>query len=183
MNSELIQRLTEAHNKVLERAYSMVPNFRNVGNIPLFIAKLPPRTVGLATTNRLTGVYFVQLNRSMVTEANEETFVKEIIPHEVAHLLTNFLYPRVKQAHGPEWKSVCRALGGNPSRTCNSLEGVELKRNKVKRYVYSNEAGDLHLTAQQHAKCQIGYAFLNKKAPGVRWKAEHFTGQVVSVQR
>jgi len=183
MNSELISRLQVAFDACMEKAYIMVPGFRSLGTIPMNIAKLPPRTVGLATFSRLYGIYKVELNQAMVTEANEKTFIDEIIPHEIAHILTNFLYPRVKQAHGPEWKAVCRALGGNSSRTCNSLAGVTVKRNMVKRYLYKNEGGELYLTAQQHAKCQTGYAFLNKKAPGNRWRAGDFTGQVLSIQR
>ncbi|MEP1383406.1 MAG: SprT-like domain-containing protein, partial [Paraglaciecola sp.] len=41
----------------------------------------------------------------VLLEDNQETFINEVIPHEVSHLLTYSLFGRVKP-HGKEWQSI-----------------------------------------------------------------------------
>ena len=47
---------------------------------------------------------------------NEELFIKQTVTHEIAHLITHFIYPHAK-AHGYEWKRIMVVLGAEPSRT------------------------------------------------------------------
>ena len=62
---------------------------------------------GLAACN---GSY-VSFNLT-VAENFPDPFINTII-HEVAHLATFKLRPYAKQAHGPEFRAICTALGGS----------------------------------------------------------------------
>lgn len=82
------------------------------------------------------------------------------IVHEVAHLVTFKVFPRAKQAHGPEFKRVMMMLGvANPTR-CHSYDVSGLKRyNTVKRFEYKCEYGCVHtLTVRRHNAAMEGSA-------------------------
>lgn len=71
------------------------------------------------------GYAYMRSNRIELNEqlflANEETFFKDIIVHECAHLIQYVKYPRAKQAHGPEFKYIMVGLGSNPDR-CHTMD-------------------------------------------------------------
>lgn len=51
---------------------------------------------------------------------NVEEYEKNIIPHEVGHLIVNRIYGRGNvRSHGKEWQDVVRFIGGNAARTHN----------------------------------------------------------------
>jgi SprT protein len=64
------------------------------------------------------GENHVQLNPVLLTE-NFESFLSDVIPHEVAHLAA-YVKWNVRD-HGEQWKSVMRAFGLKPNR-CHSLD-------------------------------------------------------------
>jgi hypothetical protein len=81
----------------------------------------------------------------------------DVIPHEVAHAVC-FLTGAGK-GHDRHWRSVCRMLGGNASRTCNLDAATRVamseepgqRRNRY--YILSNAAGVLeYLTGVQHKR-------------------------------
>jgi SprT protein len=43
--------------------------------------------------------------------SNIDNFFFDTIPHEVAHILVEILYPLVKQDHGKEWRDIMHKLG------------------------------------------------------------------------
>jgi predicted SprT family Zn-dependent metalloprotease len=55
----------------------------------------------------------IDVNMILLQE-NPEAFITEIIPHEVAHLVTHSLYHR-PCGHGLEWKVVMRKFGKIPT--------------------------------------------------------------------
>ena len=77
------------------------------------------RTAGLA----YYGDWKIKIN-SKFLETNPDEVINQTTPHEVAHLLNHVLFPRAKQHHGPEWKSVMRNLGLPPSR-CHNMQDTE----------------------------------------------------------
>lgn len=44
--------------------------------------------------------------------ANTEYFIREIVPHEIAHVVQKFLYPK-SESHGPEFVKISKELGSN----------------------------------------------------------------------
>ena len=50
---------------------------------------------------------------------NPDEFIRQVVPHEVAHLLTRCKWPKA-ESHGDEWKSIMRGFGLKPDR-CHSM--------------------------------------------------------------
>jgi predicted SprT family Zn-dependent metalloprotease len=79
----------------------------------------------------------IRLNLTFLVE-NEEDFLEQTVPHEVAHLVAHAVYDskpmngKKVRPHGPEWKEVCGVLGIKPrvKHTYNltSLDLVRVKR-------------------------------------------------------
>lgn len=79
----------------------------------------------------------IRLNLTFLVE-NEEDFLKQTVPHEVAHLVARTVYTskphngKKVRPHGSEWKEVCGVLGIEPrvkhSYDITSLDIVRVKR-------------------------------------------------------
>ena len=72
--------------------------------------------------------------------ANEQAFMDDTIPHEVAHLICYKLHGWIKRGrgishHGVEWKKIMRDFGCVPS-TCHNLDVSKVKR-KMREFLYS----------------------------------------------
>ena len=93
--------------------------------------------------------------------------MKEVLIHELAHVIQFVLYPKAKQAHGPEWKGIMRTLGVEPN-TYHSMtrpavpkktQAAKPKRKNLKtRYVYrlgDGPEGVVYLTKRQHEDVQL----------------------------
>jgi SprT protein len=79
----------------------------------------------------------IELNETLLVE-NFEDFLATTIPHEVAHLLTKQFYPDAKQAHGKEFREVCKKLGfPEAGKTYHSYDLSSVVEKKQKTlYVY-----------------------------------------------
>lgn len=71
----------------------------------------------------------------IIASDNEDAFIKRTIPHEVAHIIAGRLYP-TRKAHGREWKSVMSLFGVDSTR-CHSYDTSNVKRNHVKRFLWT----------------------------------------------
>jgi len=63
----------------------------------------------------------IWFNTMYCNTKNLDLFISELIPHEVAHLVSDFVYPDAKHIHGKEWKEVCTELGGIPKQWIKGL--------------------------------------------------------------
>lgn len=84
-------------------------------------------------------------------EANGKTFVDEVVPHEVAHWVCKFLYPKsyYNINHSGIWKQVCQTLGGIPK----AYHSFEVKKNGT-RYIYKCGCKNHEFTKKRHNKAQ-----------------------------
>jgi len=66
----------------------------------------------------------IKLNPVLLGE-NEESFLQETVPHELAHLIAVQIYGPVGHGHGRFWKKVMMEMGVTPRRThsydCSSV--------------------------------------------------------------
>lgn len=68
----------------------------------------------------------IDINPILLVE-NFDDMLDDTVPHEMAHLITDMVYPHAhkrtfgqkRSPHGSEWQSVMRVLGVEPSRTHN----------------------------------------------------------------
>ena len=107
--------------------------------------KLRGQKAGVAhlTENKLR--FNLQLYRD-----NHEDFLRQTVPHEVAHMIAHQLFgPRI-QPHGEEWQLIMRGVYELPPHRCHSYE---VERRQVSRFIYrcSCPDGEFPFSAQRHA--------------------------------
>jgi len=70
--------------------------------------------------------------------------VHEIALHEIGHALAGYY-----AAHGPEWRSIVRQIGGNPQRTYDAVSLED--RAKVSKYVIRCATTDKIIAVRQRS--------------------------------
>lgn len=87
----------------------------------------------------------------ILAEQNRGEFINTV-KHEIAHIITRKVFPYAKQAHGPEFKSVFRSIGGNGQRYHSyDVSSVKSKYTRVRMKVTCSCKTHL-VTRQKHAK-------------------------------
>lgn len=88
-----------------------------------------------------------------------EDMYLDTIPHEVAHIVSRFIYGRKEgSGHGPIWKSVARKLGCNANRTHSMPLTKSRNRKRAVRELYVSDTGaELQVGPIQHKRLQAGY--------------------------
>lgn len=110
---------------------------------------------------RRNNKFGVRFNPRMMRDANWNTFLRDTVPHEVAHIVC-FANPAMGRNHDPGWRSVCCKLGGSGER-CHADEDVRFARGKT--YNYTNTNGtEMRLSQVLHRRIQKeGYVYGSKK--------------------
>lgn len=99
--------------------------------------------------------YNIEFNTHALTTEWDD-MVNNVIPHEVAHIVD--MYLNGNSDHGHRWASICRALGGNASRT-HSYDMRAVAR-KTTKHLYRATCGtEVQLGARRHANIQRGAAY------------------------
>lgn len=116
----------------------------------------------------------IELNQ-LIYQKNKEEFWPTVV-HELCHLLQRRHYPNAKQAHGPEFKSIMRSFGVQPSTYHNyDIKGVARRRTKHK---YVVDGTEFLLSPQKHRKVLLGTRYFHPKTRTVLSPALHYRGQV-----
>jgi SprT protein len=86
---------------------------------------------------------------------NRDDFLKQTVPHEVAHLIAHQLFGLKIQPHGEEWQLIMRGVYELPPNRCHSYD---VKRRTVNRYIYrcSCPEGEFPFSAQRHSLVSKG---------------------------
>lgn len=79
---------------------------------------------------------------------NVATFLSDVVPHEVSHLLTYQLYGRVKP-HGREWQSIMiKVFNCRPS----AYHKMDVSKVDGKKFSYKCLCGPVELSIRRHNK-------------------------------
>jgi len=118
----------------------------------------------LVTANGRTSLRFNQ----KLLEENREDFIRQTIPHEVAHLVVNWQARKRRQRprpHGPEWQAVMRDCFALEPRRCHSY-ATTAARVVLRNFVYSCGCREHHLTGIMHRKISTHTLALCKQCRG-----------------
>ncbi|MBV4414370.1 SprT family zinc-dependent metalloprotease [Enterobacteriaceae bacterium YMB-R22] len=95
----------------------------------------------------------IRLNPILLME-NQQAFIDEVVPHELAHLLVWQHFGRVAP-HGKEWKWMMETVLGVPARRTHRFAMDSLAR---KTFPYRCKCQDHQLTVRRHNRVQRGEA-------------------------
>jgi SprT protein len=126
----LLSRVRQVEDKVLETYLLAERVFRRCFELPSIQWDLSGACAGRAIwpDNR------IRLNPVLLCE-NANDFIRETVPHEIAHLLNRAINGRGVKPHGPEWKNIMRALGREPRR-CYNYDVTNARVCKAQRHTY-----------------------------------------------
>ena len=90
-----------------------------------FKREFPMPTVGYDLRGIKSGVAYLQkneikFNRTLLVE-NSEEFIRQVVPHELGHLITYQVFGRVKP-HGQEWQRVMNQVFQLSADTCHQFD-------------------------------------------------------------
>ena len=95
----------------------------------------------------------IRLNPVLLLE-NQQAFIEEVVPHELAHLLVWKHFGRVAP-HGKEWKWMMEAVLGVPARRTHQFELESVRRNT---FSYRCRCQQHQLTVRRHNRVVRGEA-------------------------
>ena len=115
-----------------------------------FQRKFPVPTISYDLRGVKAGIAYLQknvikFNRTLLLE-NSDEFIRQVVPHELAHLIVYQVFGRVKP-HGQEWQAVMTQLFNLPPDTCHQFD---IKNVQGETFEYSCACQTHFLSTRRH---------------------------------
>ncbi|MCP5408831.1 MAG: SprT-like domain-containing protein [Chromatiaceae bacterium] len=99
----------------------------------------------------------IRYNRALLEQYRDE-FIKQTVPHEVAHLVVAALHPHRTAPHGPEWRMVISFFGAEPKR-CHNFQVDESVIRRLPRFRYRCGCREHMLTSIRRNRIARGESY------------------------
>ncbi|WP_354623646.1 SprT family zinc-dependent metalloprotease [Psychromonas sp. MME2] len=93
---------------------------------------------------------------AILYQQNKETFLQQVVAHEVAHLIVYQCYGKVRP-HGKEWQKVMRDVFHCPPHTTHSLDISDVVG---QQFTYQCQCSSHQLSIRRHNKVLKGGQYL-----------------------
>lgn len=101
----------------------------------------------------------IQINPKYVPQFGLD-MLEDTVPHEVGHFACKFLFPRAKQAHGPEFRLILNKLGyPKASITCHSYDADFIQRRRIMRFPVTCLKCGATLLLTRYKLCNIAHLY------------------------
>ncbi len=137
--------------------------------------KLPEASTDFSLRGRCAGQALVERNGSthlrinlQLLEENQEDYLKQTIPHEVAHLAVNWKFRKKRlrpRPHGPEWQATMRDCFALEPKRCHDYQTTPA-RIVTRPFLYACDCREHLLTSITHNRISRSYQALCKACKG-----------------
>lgn len=114
------------------------------------------RTAGMVRFPR-AGRPVIRYNPGLL-QTEGDAFLKQVIPHEVAHLVAKALHGNTIRPHGPEWRAIMVALGARPER-CHDFDTSREPVRRLRRFDYHCGCRTHLLSSIRHKRIMQGTVY------------------------
>lgn len=136
------------HHLVLQKIESCLQLATTTFNQSFAMPEVSYRLRGRAAGKAYMQQWKIELNLILFAE-NQQIFFEQVIPHEVAHLITFQLFGRQAKPHGREWKSIMMTVFNLMPTVTHRLELTSVQG---KMFDYHCACQSHTLTIRRHNK-------------------------------
>ena len=99
--------------------------------------------------------WMIRLNGELLRRYRED-FVRDTVPHELAHLVAYARHGAAIRPHGPQWRELMRLLG-RPPEVCHQYEVRPARQ--IRRYDYRCSCRRHQLSSIRHRRAERGVLY------------------------
>jgi SprT protein len=103
----------------------------------------------------------IRYNAALLLRHGDD-FLRQTVPHEVAHYVAYLHHGRAIRPHGPEWRQLVTALGGEPLR-CHRYDIDGLRLRQTRWFLYHCRCGEHKLSSIRHNRISGGARYLCRR--------------------